>query len=220
MKMSNYNLNVMLLTFKLALTFLVFGSAHVSADNLHNMTSIDINAVKNAADVILISKLEQMPPPYEVLGINYYRIIPEDILSGSLPENSLVVVETNIDTWKGKPPMIESAFRYLLFLKKIEISEDKLPLDYIGFELVGNWKGILSIDDNAAEQRAIQSIERQYSISLNQHKIAFIDALKFSLQTVNSDNEMAVEAMPGDATYFYKKMGMDLSTSNKSEMAH
>lgn len=217
--MNNYNINGALQILKLAWTILAFGSINVSADNLQNMTSIDINIVKNSADVIIISKLEQIHPPYEVLGISYYKIIPEDILAGSLPENSLVVVETNIDTWKGSPPMVEPAFSYLLFLKQIELSEDVLPPNYSGFELVGNWKGIISIDNNAAEQRAIQSIERQYNISINNHKMAFINALKYSLKRVKSDNEMALEALPDDAAYLYKKMGMHLSTSNKYEVA-
>lgn len=132
-----------------------------------SMISLDLNIEKEKADVILTARLIPAPLPYEVLGKKFYQIVPDDIINGILAENSFLVVITNVLSSEGKPAEIETDVSYMLLLRKIDLSLEGLPDELTAYSLVGNWKGIISLDKNAVERRAVRKIEKQYGIPLN-----------------------------------------------------
>ena len=182
-----------------------------SAGRLHSMTFLDLNVAKENADVIVVSMLDHMPVPYEVLGKNFYRIRPDDVLKGSLATNSLLVIETNVDSSEGKPAMVEPAFRYMLFLQKINLGREGLPRKFVAYRLIGNWKGIVSLDKKAAERRAIRKIQQHYEVLIDDMSQEFVDAVRFSVGDYGSKRGRGRDELSDSAATVYNALNLKQS---------
>ncbi len=152
-----------------------------------NMVSLDLNLIKEQADVIVTAHLVPVLPPYEVLGKDFFRIMSDDVIDGSLTTNSLLAVITNVDSSEGKAAEIETNVLYMLFLQEVDLSEEGLPDGLIAYSLVGNWKGIVSLDKNAMEQRAVRRLERQHGIRIYDVSQEFVEAVKATVDTPVDD---------------------------------
>ena len=126
---------------------------------LDNVISVDLNLIKKKADVIMIGKLVAEPLPYEVFTKDFYRIKSDGVIKGKLDKNSLLIVITQVDSSEGSSAKVELNKRYMLFLQKIDLSSEGLPEKFAAYCLVGNWKGIISLDKTATERRSIRRIE-------------------------------------------------------------
>ncbi len=142
---------------------------------------LDINAIKDQADVVLVGTLKSVSPPFEVLGKNFYEINPQEVLKGKLIKEGLLVIVTNIDSIEGSTPIIEPDFRYMLFLQQTKLEEKKAPSNIVFYKLVGNWKGIISLNKEASERRAVQNILKNYKINIYDMVPEFIMAMGYSL---------------------------------------
>ena len=159
---------------------------------MNNVVSLDINSVKNQADIILIGNLEIVVQPNEVIGKKrfyengilgniFYEIKAIEVLKGHLPAKSFLLVRTNVNSSEGKAPSVES-LPYLLFLHKVELDKDAVLQDLVFYGLVGNWKGIISLDGTALECRAVDRIVKQYGINIRERQEDFKAAMRYSLK--------------------------------------
>lgn len=152
-----------------------------------NMISLDLNLVMERSDAILTARLVPVPLPYEVLGKEFYQIMPDDVIDGSLDTNSLLVVITNVLSSEGKAAEIERDVLYMLFLRKVDLSADGLPSGLAAYYLVGNWKGVVPLDAIAVERRAVRRLEYQYGINVDDVPQEFVEAVKASFDAPISD---------------------------------
>ena len=181
------------------------GNCAGAGDVRDNMVNFNINTIKNRADVILIGKLESIPPPFETLRWDFYKISTSKTLKGPIVTNGLIVVESNVDSSEGSPPEIEQRPTYMLFLQDASKMPGLPARGFAYYRLVGNWKGILSLDKNAQEYRAVRNIENNYGIKVNDVAPDFIEALEYSLK--DRPSEVQTNAVPlskGAATVFEK----------------
>lgn len=138
-----------------------------------------VDNVEKSAEVVLIAKIDIVKAPYDVLGKEFYTMKPVKLLKGEITENDLLVIITNIDSTEGIPPSIESKFSYMLFLKQVVNKNDYAKTGLKYYKLVGNWKGIISLDRGASERRSVEAIRRQYGIDVQAAVLDFIDAIKY-----------------------------------------
>lgn len=157
-----------------------------------DMVSLNLNLIRQQADTIVTAYLVYVPPPYEVLGKDFYRIMPDDAIDGSLATNSLLAIITNVDSWEGRAAEIETNVLYMLFLNEVDLSLDGLPEGLIAYSLVGNWKGIVSLDKNAVEQRAVRRLEYRYGIKVNDVSQEFVDAVKAAVKRPEDAPDKAI----------------------------
>lgn len=159
---------------------------------MNNVVSLDMKSVKNQADLVLFGNLEIVAQPNEVigkkrfyengiLGNTFYKINAVEILKGHLPANSFLIVRTNVNSSEGKAPSVES-LPYLLFLQKVELDKDAALQNLVFYRLVGNWKGIISLDRTASECRAVDRIAKQYGINIRERLEDFKEAMRYSLK--------------------------------------
>lgn len=113
----------------------LFGiTLYAGGGEMNSVVAINLNAIKDQADLILIGSLEIVDQPNEVigekrfyengiLGNKFYQIKAVEILKGHLPPKCFLIVRTNVSSSEGKSPSVES-LQYLLFLQKVELNED------------------------------------------------------------------------------------------------
>lgn len=145
----------------------------------NNPFILDINSVKDNADLVLVGSLELIYPPFEILGKDFYKIHSNEILKGKLFVNSLIVITRNVSSYEGIAPTVEPDSKYMLFLKRTELKENVSKL--VLYQLTGNWKGIISADSKASEKRAVQNILKHYGINIHKDMPNFIKAIRYSL---------------------------------------
>ena len=174
-----------------------------------NVVDLNINTAIESADVILVGSLQPTASPYEVLGKNFYKIKPETILKGNFATNSLLFIVTNIDSSEGSPAKVEAGLPYMLFLQQVDITSEGFPKELVAYHLVRNWKGIISLDEKASEQRAIRNIKKKSGIWIPNLSREFIEAVKFS--TGNSMEKGERDKMPisDGAVNVYRAMKME-----------
>jgi len=158
---------------------------------MNNVVSLDINSVKNQADLVLIGNLELITQLDEVMKKNrfygkemtlkFYRIKAVEILKGNLPAKCFLVVRTNVLSSEGKNPSIES-LPYLLFLQEVKIDDESFLEGLVFYRLVGNWKGIISLDRTALECRAVDRVAKQYGVNIRERPEDFKEAMRYSLK--------------------------------------
>jgi hypothetical protein len=170
---------------------LVVGSVLADEGRDNNMVYLDLNLVKKNTDVILVGRLVPVPPPYEVLGRDFYQIIAKTVINGGLMPNSLLVMTTNIDSSEGRPVKIELDMPYMLFLQKVDLASEGLPDRFVAYRLIGNWKGIVALDPTAHERRAIRRIELQHGIKIDDTREEFVEAINASFIDTQSQIELS-----------------------------
>lgn len=143
-----------------------------------DVTSLDLNLVKECADVIVTARLVPVTPPYEVLGKDFFRIAPNDVLDGCLETNSMLVITINIDSSEGKAAEVEPNLLYLLFLQRVDLSAEGLSDGIIAYTLVDNWKGIVALNKRAVERRSVDRLEIQYGLNMDDISQYLVEALK------------------------------------------
>lgn len=143
-----------------------------------DVISLDLYLVKERADVIATARLVPVAPPYEVLGKDFFRIAPDDVVDGCLETNSMLVIITNVDSSDGKAAEVEPNLLYLLFLQRVDLSAEGLPNGVAAYTLVGNWKGIVALDKGAVERRAVRRLEIQHGINMDDISRYFVEAVK------------------------------------------
>ena len=163
------------------------GVVPIKGEGLGDMLSLDLNLVKKQADVIVTARLIPVPPPYEVLGKDFFRIMPDDAIAGSLVTNSLLVVKKNVLSSEGTATEVQTNVLYMLFLQKNDLSLEGLPDTFVAYSLVGNWKGIVSLNKHAVEQRAVCRLESQYGIRIDDVPKEFVEAMKATVDTPVDD---------------------------------
>ena len=169
------------LAFKLLVTVFIgatIGAMSAKGEWERDMISLDLNRVKERADVIVTARLVPVAPPYEVLGKDFFRIVPHDVIDGGLATNSLLVIITNVDSSEGKAAEVETNVLYMLFLQRVDLSSEGLPNGVVAYTLVGNWRGIVALDKNAIERRAVRKLEHQYGIKMDDVSQYFVEAVK------------------------------------------
>lgn len=179
------------------------------ARDVDSPISLDINWLKSQADVILVGNLESVPPPYEVLGRIFYKIEPRGVLKGSLPTESRLLVRTDVDSYEGSTPSVERSVSYMLFLKQIKLEDKAAPTNLTYYCLVGNWKGIVSLDKNASERRAVDNIAKRYGVNIQEMAEEFKEAMQYSLKQQDEDTGRAKENLTPGALVVYKSMKLE-----------
>ena len=79
--------------------------------------------------------------------------------------------------------------RYMLFLQKADLAAEGFPDTLVAHRLVGNWKGIFSLDPNAVETRAVYGIERQHGVKIHDARQEFVEAMKASFYVAGDDKK-------------------------------
>ncbi len=157
-----------------------------------SVMTMNLNAMEEKADLILIGNPEIITQPdaligkkrfYEngIRGETFYRIKGIEVLKGSLPAKSFLIVRKNVLSSEGRPPEIE-ALPYLLFLQKVDLDKDTNFQNLAFYRLVDNWKGIIPIDETAVEQRSVDRIAKQYGINVHKRLEDFKEAIRYSLK--------------------------------------
>ena len=102
-------------------------------------------------------------------------------MKGNLPAQRLLVVDVNVLSSEGRLPSIE-LLPYMLFLRKVELDKNAVLQNLVFYRLVGNWKGIISLDRTALECRAVDRIAKQYGINIHERLEDFKEAMRDSLK--------------------------------------
>jgi len=171
----------------------LFGlTLYAGGGEMNSIVAMNLNAIKDQADLILIGNLEVVDQPNEMIekkilyesrirGKKFYTIKAVEILKGNLPAQCLLVVDVNVLSSEGCPPSIE-LLPYMLFLKEVKLDDKAVPQNLVFYRLAGNWKGIISLDRTALECRAVNSIAKQYGININEKLEDFKEAIRYSLK--------------------------------------
>jgi hypothetical protein len=145
--------------------------------------NIDLNAVKDKADEVLIGTLKPASPPFRTLKYKFYQIYPAEILKGEIRQDTgLLALRKNIQSSEGSMPLIDPDCQYMLFLKRATIEDKNAKIfDYACYALVSNWQGIISLEEKAREKRALQNIQKRYGVNILDDVPGFKEALRYSL---------------------------------------
>lgn len=172
----------------------IFGfTSFAGEEGANSILAMNLSAIKSQADLILIGNLEVIGQPNEMIdkktlyeslirGKQFYKINAVEILKGNLPKKCLLFVRRNVDSSEGSPPSVEAQIPYMLFLHEVKLDDENLSKDLVCYKLVGNWKGIISLDGTASERRSIDRIAKQYGININERPEDFKEAIRYSLK--------------------------------------
>ena len=155
---------------------------YAGGEEMNSVVAMNLNTVKNQADLILAGNLELAAPPYNVLGKDFYKIKALEVLKGRMSTNCFLVVWRRLLSSEGSAPSIEAQLPYMLFLQEVKLDDKFVPQDSVYYRLVGNWKGIISLDRTALECRAVDRIAKQYGINIRERQEDFKEAMRYSLK--------------------------------------
>jgi hypothetical protein len=200
---SKHKIKTTILFYIFIFCFLSGSFLNGSAGQMESPIFLNINNIKEHADLVLIGNLEPVAPPYEVLGKDFYKMSPREVLKGEVTENSLLVVITNVDSSEGRSPIIEPELTYMLFLQRMTLEDQAAPSGLVFSRLVGNWKGIISLDRKASETRSVNAIKKQYGIEIQASVADFIAAMRCSLSRLTKID------LSSEAIKIYQSLGLN-----------
>ena len=205
MNMTVSRLNVAII---MAVSFFFAIHAYGQTSQHEGVMHINVKAMAERADLILVGSLEPTPAQYNETVKDFYRISAEEILKGELVSNSLLVVHQDIDSTEGSHPVIESHIPYMLFLECVKLDKQVAPQDTTYYQVIRTWKGIIPLIKGAKEQRPFQFIEKDYGINLAERSQEFREAMAF--QYAPQRGAVQGKSMLKDgALSVYKGLGLD-----------
>jgi len=177
--------------------------------------SWNIDDLMENSDVVLIGELASVPVPYEVLGKDFYRIIPDNVIIGSIEANSYLFIIYNVFSSYGRTPIIERSIRYMLFLKKQDLSTEGMPAGCSTYSLVESWKGSIPLDKAAEEKRGVTFIERYRDVRVLDSPDEFVEAIKEVARIrkckLNNESAQMDPSLSEGAKEIYKKLTLTRS---------
>ena len=199
--------------------------------HFNDIQNIDLISQMGEADVIVIGKLTLISLEDFVASRSLFmstrylchKMIVEEVLKGPIPEKSYFAWEPAVYSSYGFSPMIED-FSYLMFLKRVSGSDgansspvnDGVLYRLVG-EPVGNWHGIVALNQEATEQRAVKSIARFYGVNVQERWAGFLEALRYFLRKPKDGMRQPKRDLSSGAFEVYQALGFPTEYTFKKD---
>lgn len=208
------NMNASRLNVAIVMAISLFIGIHAYGQVMQHkgVMHINIKAMNEKADLILIGSLEPVPAQYKETVKGFYIISAEEILKGGLASNSLLVVHQDIDSSEGAHPVIEEHVPYVLFLECVKLDEQIAPQDTTYYQVSQTWKGIIPLIKEAKEQRPFLFIEKNYGINISERLEEFREAMAFYCAQLKGTGQGKL-ALKDGALNVYETLGFGKGNS-------
>ena len=172
------------------------------------------------AEVILVGRLVSVPSPLNRTGVDFYRIVPDDVMYGNLATNSLFLIYQGARRTSGHVAKVQEKISYMLFLKKDSSSPAAARLDgHVVYRLYYDWEGIIALDENAIERRSVRSIADRYGVDVVKDRHTFIEAIRASVDdSIENEPENVMSDMNLPANIMDMYNALELTNWKKREL--